>query len=97
MKKCVNCRFCINAHSARGKEEPYCKLQKKWVGDTVFCSKWEAEPFNNLSKPFKTNADRIRAMSDEELANILTTINFSVEHSHEEWLDWLREETEYDL
>ena len=27
-----------------------------------------AEPCNNLSKPFKTNADRVRAMSDEELA-----------------------------
>lgn len=27
-----------------------------------------SQPFNNRSKPFKSNADRIRSMTDEELA-----------------------------
>ena len=30
-----------------------------------------SQPFKNLSKPFKTNGDRIRAMTDEELAKLL--------------------------
>lgn len=39
-----------------------------------------------------TNADIIRHMTDEELANILTTINNSKEHPHGDWLDWLKQE-----
>lgn len=45
-----------------------------------------------------TNADRIRAMSDEELAELLyetetqyIPINLSVEN---DWLDWLKQEVE---
>ena len=41
-----------------------------------------------------TNAERLRSMSDEELANVLTTINNSKEHPHGDWLDWLKQEAD---
>ena len=69
-RACENCRFCIYAHSMRGKEEPYCERHSKWIGDTLLCSEWEAVI---VSKPL-TNADRIRAMTDEELALWLAKI-----------------------
>ena len=36
----------------------------------------------------QTNADRIRAMSDEELANVLSWLN--AEKTADGWLDWLQ-------
>ncbi len=44
----------------------------------------------------KTNADRIRAMSDEELARFMAHYDSVTEMgeqlAYERWLDWLREE-----
>lgn len=55
-----------------------------------------AEPFNNLSKPFKTNADRIRSMSDEELCDeyfrILNHELWRYADSRSGLLGWLRQE-----
>ena len=42
----------------------------------------------------QTNADRIRKMTDEELANILTKINHSVKYMPKYWLVWLKQEAE---
>ena len=42
-KQCKNCRFFIILPSMRGKDEPYCRLNKKWIGDTIVCSLWEAK------------------------------------------------------
>ena len=57
------------------------------------------QPFKNLSKPFKSNADRIRGMSDEELAAWLADHPVVSEYDennpqHKAWLDWLRQEAE---
>lgn len=43
----------------------------------------------------QTNADRIRAMSDEELAELLTTVNLG-RISSEEYLIWLKQEVDDD-
>ena len=48
----------------------------------------------------KTNADRIRSMTDEELANWITlvmwgeesSVSFLYAETPEEWLDWLKQE-----
>ena len=53
------------------------------------------------SKPKQTNADRIRAMSDEELAKWIAIrtegIGFdSFEDFKKGWLEWLKEEVEDD-
>ena len=40
----------------------------------------------------RTNADRIRAMTDEELAKWMVIINSSFPQSAQQWLDWLRKE-----
>lgn len=40
----------------------------------------------------KTNADSIRAMSDEELAELLEEMTYdSMEHRAEYWLEWLKQ------
>ena len=38
-----------------------------------------------------TNADKIRAMSDEELAQFCCRICDSYYRSHQFWLDWLKQ------
>ena len=45
-----------------------------------------------------TNADRIRNMSDEELAEWLSNndSNFPIGDSRNKWFDWLREEVKDD-
>ena len=40
----------------------------------------------------KTNADRIRAMTDEELADYLRYHNDSYARYDMDWLDWLKQE-----
>ena len=42
----------------------------------------------------QTKADRIRAMSDEELANWFAIISSSKPQSSPEWLEWLRREVD---
>ena len=42
-----------------------------------------------------TNADRIRAMTDEELAELLEEMTYdSMEHRAEHWLRWLKQPAE---
>lgn len=67
-----------------------------------------AEPCNNLSKPFKTNADCIRCWTDEEIADFTIGVADGVfklitgekmpddvrEEMKMRWLDWLRQEVE---
>ncbi len=93
-RACKNCRFCIYAHSMRGKEEPYCGRFSKWIGDTLLCSEWEMA---SVPKP-QTNADRIRAMSDEELAEWVwgaeTAGRAYGPRGKKAWIDWLKEEAE---
>lgn len=40
----------------------------------------------------KTNADRIRSMSDEEFSHFLFGIQCAPASRPKEWLDWLRQE-----
>jgi hypothetical protein len=40
----------------------------------------------------KTNADRIREMSDEELAEWASAITLEEFGDKKDWLDWLKEE-----
>ena len=53
-----------------------------------------AEPFKNLSKPYKSNADRIRSMSDEELAEFICyqIIDRNIGIPPETWFEWLKQE-----
>jgi len=49
--------------------------------------------------PPKTNADRIRAMSDEELAEFINMVwgnGRAALHPHNGWNDWLKEEVKGD-
>lgn len=85
-----------------------------WTNKTVMVDHVEAKPFGNgtdvcpvcgkpstIGKPI-TNADRIRAMSDEALAGWLSIYCRGKTPPYEPcrnsceacWLDWLREEAE---
>jgi hypothetical protein len=47
---------------------------------------------DKIEKP-KTNADRIRSMTDEELAEFLSVKMLAeVVHGWKSWLDWLKQE-----
>lgn len=44
-----------------------------------------------VQKRIATNADRIRSMSDEDLATVLTLVNLG-HISYKEYLEWLKQE-----
>lgn len=46
--------------------------------------------------PPRTNADRIRSMSDEELSVFCSRICDTYYRPHQFWLDWLKQEVEED-
>ena len=52
----------------------------------------DCDKFNkDVAATQKTNADRIRAMSDEELAEWMAECNAYMEHADaSQWLPWLR-------
>ena len=52
----------------------------------------EACEKNGMYEPM-TRADRIRVMTDEELAQFCWRICDSYYRSHQFWLDWLKEES----
>ena len=53
-------------------------------------------PYLDYAKERKkmTNTDKIRAMSDEELADYLRYYSDSYARYDMDWLDWLRQEVE---
>ena len=48
----------------------------------------------NAKQPKQTNADRIRAMTDEELADYLRWHNDLYSRNGMDWLDWLKQEAD---
>lgn len=77
------------------------KCQKCKNNGTAICNRCDMfyDEFDPIDKPPKTNADRIRAMTDEELANKMSGLeSFALTCGGgwppEKWLDWLRQEAE---
>ena len=81
MKRCPKCNGSIIRMGNRG--SPF------FCPD---CKEWFSEP---EVTPKQTNGDRIRAMTDDELAEFLN-INVLAEISGEwkNWLDWLKQEAD---
>ena len=75
---------CINYYPP-GRDDEYCMAK-----DDVFLHCEECEKYK--SKYTKTNADKIRSMSDEELADYLRWHNDLYSRNGMDWLDWLRQE-----
>ena len=59
-----------------------------------YCLNYDGENCRRSRTVEPTNADRIRAMTDEELAEFLgeNDSNFPIGDHKKEWLDWLRRE-----
>lgn len=77
----------------------YCKVDGKLIHPIMMARGQGTGPAWNCKKRRKpvTNADRIRAMSDEELAEYLDGVchdlwQMFVKDPQKMWLDWLRQE-----
>lgn len=71
---------------------------ERTVGTPNWCFYLSDSPYEELERDciaFKplTNADRIRAMTDEKLADFLDKVNPRL-WKHETWLKWLQQEEE---
>lgn len=87
ISKCDSCSYLEEKGANR-----YCSYHDVYVG-------WMGCEDCNL-KPV-TNADHIRAMSDEELAEYLDGVchdlwQMFVKDPRKMWLDWLKEEAKYE-
>ena len=67
--------------------------------ETAICNKCDMcyDQFEPIETPTATNADRIRAMSDEELAEYFANVAYDfwamfVADPKKVWLDWLKRE-----
>lgn len=87
MAKCIKC----NSHDIIESEKG------------IYCCNcgWDSEKEKYAKR--KTNADRIRSMSDEELADFFCKVKsdyqwleheFPSEEESEEWVEWLQSEVE---
>lgn len=75
----------------------YCEENRAHIPQKYFYHAYEAIDFWNNKANKQMNADRIRSMSDEELAHTLwLTAKGGIigQRSEDEWLDWLRQESE---
>jgi len=75
----------------------YCEYNTSHIPQRFFPHPHEAIEAWNIKGNKMTNADRIRAMTDEELANKMSGLeSFALTCGGgwppEKWLDWLREE-----
>lgn len=59
----------------------------RWTDKRLHCPKC------GLEREVVTNADRIRKMSDDELAKLFSE-KTSMRHMSSIWLDWLKQEVE---
>lgn len=85
MPKCKNCN---NLYNLSDKNDV---IVGKW------CPKINDSPHLDMERSCEhykamTNADRIRSMTDEELAEIFAQYNISLDKDG--WLEWLRAESE---
>ena len=71
------------------KEEPCTHSIRINYPDTKRCI---CDYCGELIETKPTNADRIRNMSDEELAEKLSEIQWKLQMTSGEWIDWLKQE-----
>ena len=82
ISKCDSCSYLEEKGANR-----YCSYHDTYVG-WMGCEDCNPKPI--------TNADRIRAMSDEELMLWLYAYADGSGKTREQWLEWLKEEVEDD-
>lgn len=67
-----------------------CKKCGGIAGWDSYFQSWVCTRCGNQEPKPKTNADRIRSMTDEELATFCFRICDSYYKSYQYWLDWLK-------
>ena len=101
---CCNCHWYDGVHGCQGCAE--CKIKQEIVLWSDCCDHLWLIP-KRLKIGLKTNADRIRAMSDEELAKSIARIAMCVDckiknptctlpisNCEKSWLEWLKQEAD---
>ena len=86
MAKCKNCNNLFKRRDDDG-------TLYDWCGMIVDCPDTEMER-NCKYFVHASNADKIRAMSDEELVDFLYWTADGSGKTQKQWLDWLKEECE---
>lgn len=89
MVQCGKCRFCYQLRN-----ESWCDYIEDYVCYDSTCE--HGEFAQDYSEP-QTNADRLRAMTDEELATIIFTGCVCTERffkTESELLDWMKQEAQ---
>lgn len=86
----LKCKNCNNLYNLSDKNDV---IVGKW------CPKINDSPHLDMERNCEhykamTNADRIRSMTDEELADVFIQFNISTRMSKNDWLEWLQEESE---
>lgn len=88
---CCNCHWYDGVHGCQGCAE--CKIKHEIVLWSDCCDHLWLIP-KRLKIGLKTNADRIRAMTDEELAEWFWKNDWTYLKTKREMLDWLKQEAE---
>lgn len=90
-KFCCNCHWYDGVHGCQGCAE--CKIKHEIVLWSDCCDHLWLIP-ERLKIGLKTNADRIRAMTDEELARKFAEIEKEPNRwiAIQAWLEWLKSE-----
>ena len=84
MSVCDKCCFRVITKQ----NELFCSIENCLCKEVFYC-----EDYEPIVKPI-TNADLIRSMTDEELADYLRWHNDMYSRNGMDWLDWLKQEVE---
>lgn len=93
----MKCETCLNSRTGISENGYHCvcTLSAKKAADCITndYKHYVKSPLDIPQKPI-TNADRIRSMTDEELAEWLScnSTGDGYGNSAEDWLDWLKQE-----
>ena len=95
IKTCPRCKedcYWYEEWQDMGAHVPYCRCKRADFIEPKDCE--NCEQYHSKYKP--TNADRIRSMSDEKLAEFISSqiIDRNIGVPVEAWLDWLKKENE---
>ena len=92
---CNNCIHSINIGGGPNPQWLECRIRGYMVVDrNERCTEWK-ERESDVKTNARSNADKIRAMTDEELADFLNEKMFGkVVWGWKNWLDWLKQEAE---
>ena len=95
-RSCPVCKGKVCVAQRNGNWWVYCVEDRTHIRQKFFSHAHEAIEAWNVKANKQTNADRIRSMTDEEMAEFICyqIIDRNIGIPPETWLDWLKQECE---